>query len=310
MARGTRRFGTVEKRLSAPHITGVYALIKQQNPDWTPAMAKSAIMTTARQSVVEQDGTTPADPFDFGAGHVAPGSTGPGSIFDPGLVYDAGINDYVAFICGADPSVIAQPVKTCARLVAGGFSTDASDLNQPSIAVAELAGSQTVTRTVTSVATAPGAVTYTPTVDAPAGFDVSVSPAELTLRPGASRTFTVTITNAVGNTSANGSMPSSQLRFTVICPNNSGGYCNNGIWAYDGPSQQTANGIVALPIGASYVAECHVNGNQSVNATPWGGKNSIVWVRFTRNGNTLYFPWAWASLDGGDNFNMIPGTPC
>jgi hypothetical protein len=100
------------------------------------------------------------------------------------------------------------------------------------------------------------------------------------------------------------------LRFTVICPNNSGGYCNNGIWAYDGPSQQNANGIIALPIGASYVAECHVNGNRSVNATPWGGKNTIVWIRFTRNGARLYFPWAWASLDGGDNFNMIPGPPC
>jgi len=192
--------------MSAPHITGVYALIKQQNPDWTPAMAKSAIMTTARQSVVEQDGTTPADPFDFGAGHVAPGSTGPGSIFDPGLVYDARIQDYVAFLCGADPSVIVNPARTCAALKANGFSTDASDLNQPSIAVGEVAGSETVTRKVTSVATTPGAVTYTPTVQAPAGFDVSVSPAQLTLRPGRSATFTVTITNR-------GNAPVGQWRF-------------------------------------------------------------------------------------------------
>jgi hypothetical protein len=130
------------------------------------------------------------------------------------------------------------------------------------------------------------------------------------LWPNSTYNYTVSITNAVGNATANGSMASSQLRLTVICPNNSGGYCNNGIWAYDGPSQQTANGIVALPIGASYVAECHVNGNQSVNATPWGAKNSIVWIRFMRSGKKLYFPWAWASLDGGDNFNMIPGPPC
>jgi len=180
--------------MSAPHIAGIYALIKQQNPAWTAAMAKSAIMTTARQDVVEQDGTTPAGPFDFGGGHVAPGSTGPGSIFDPGLVYDARVEDYLAFLCGVDPAIVS-PASTCSRLVAAGFPTDASDLNQPSIAVAELPGSQTVTRTVTSVATTPGAVTYTPTVDAPAGFDVSVAPAQLTLRPGQSDTFKVTITN-------------------------------------------------------------------------------------------------------------------
>jgi hypothetical protein len=131
------------------------------------------------------------------------------------------------------------------------------------------------------------------------------------LWPNSSYNYTVSISNAVGNASANGSMPSSQLRLTVICPNNSGGYCNTGIWAYDRASQQApSNGIVALPIGASYVAECHVNGNQNVNATPWGGKNTIVWIRFTRNGQRLYFPWAWSSLDGGDNFNMIPGPPC
>jgi len=181
--------------MSSPHIAGIYALIKQQNPDWTPAMAKSAIMTTARQDVVEQDGTTPATPFDFGGGHVAPGTTGPGSVFDPGLAYDARIEDYVAFLCGADPSVIVNPGRTCRQLRAAGFSTDASDLNEPSIAVAELAGSETVTRTVTSVATTPGAVTYTPTVVAPAGFDVSVAPAQLTLAPGESATFRVTITN-------------------------------------------------------------------------------------------------------------------
>jgi subtilisin family serine protease len=192
--------------MSSPHIAGIYALIKQQNPDWTAAMAKSAIVTTARQDVVQQDGTTPATPFDFGGGHVVPGSTGPGSIFDPGLVYDAGIQDYVAFLCGADRSVIRRPGRTCSRLVAAGFSTDASDLNQPSIAVAELPGSQTVTRTVTSVATAPGAVTYTPTVDAPAGFDVSVAPAQLTLRPGESGTFRVSISNR-------GNAPVGQWRF-------------------------------------------------------------------------------------------------
>ncbi len=76
-----------------------------------------------------------------------------GSAFQPGLVYDAGFNDYLGFLCDADPSLFTNPTATCAALAAAGFPTDASDLNYPSIAVAQLAGTQTVTRTVTSVAT-------------------------------------------------------------------------------------------------------------------------------------------------------------
>jgi hypothetical protein len=74
--------------------------------------------------------------------------------------------------------------------------------------------------------------------------------------------------------------------------------------------QQNANGIIALPIGASYVAECHVNGQPQRQRHAWVGRTQIVWIRFTRNGARSTFPWAWASLDGGDNFNMIPGPPC
>jgi subtilisin family serine protease len=182
--------------MSSPHIAGIYALLKQAHPDWSPAMAKSAVMTTARQDVVEQDGATQADPFDFGSGHVQPGSTGPGSVFDPGLVFDAGLEDYVAFLCGAERAVVVNPEATCAALVAAGFSTDASDLNSPSIGVAQVAGTQTITRSVTSVAGTPGPTTYTATVEAPAGFDVSVSPATLTLSPGETASFEVSISNA------------------------------------------------------------------------------------------------------------------
>ena len=48
-------------------------LIKQAHPEWSPAEAKSAMMTTAREDVVKEDGVTPADPFDMGAGHIQPG---------------------------------------------------------------------------------------------------------------------------------------------------------------------------------------------------------------------------------------------
>jgi len=123
--------------------------------------------------------------------------------------------------------------------------------------------------------------------------------------PGFSYPYTVSISSPAGNASGAGTVNTPQLGFTVICPNNSGGYCNTGIWPYRSASQQgTAAGPV-MGIGATAGAECHTTGNQSVNASPWGGKNTNVWIRF-QHGGTAYFPWAWASLDGGDNLGALP----
>ncbi|MGF1616344.1 MAG: S8 family serine peptidase [Acidimicrobiia bacterium] len=180
--------------MSSPHVAGIFALIKQANPTWTPAMAKSAIMTSSRQDVVKEDGSTPADPFDMGAGHIDPGSAvHKGSAFQPGLVYDAGLFEYAAFTCGADLGVFTSG--TCEFLDGLGVPSDPSDLNLPSIGVADLAGSQTVTRTVTSVANDAGWHTYKAVVDAPDGYTVTVSPERIRLRRGQTATFEVTITN-------------------------------------------------------------------------------------------------------------------
>ena len=43
---------------------------KALHPDWTPAAIKSALETTATTSVVKEDLTTPADPFDMGGGRI------------------------------------------------------------------------------------------------------------------------------------------------------------------------------------------------------------------------------------------------
>ena len=180
--------------MSSPVVAGVYALVKQAHPDWTEAMAKSAIMTTAYQDVVDNDRSSPADPFDYGAGHVDPGNkVHKGSAFQPGLVYDAGLFEYAAFTCGQDWGVFSSG--SCDFLESIGVPTDPSDLNYPSIGIAHLAGSQTVTRTVTSVANENGWRTYTVDVDAPAGFDVEVEPSQLRLKKGQSADYTVTITN-------------------------------------------------------------------------------------------------------------------
>src|SRR5690606_38085659 len=58
--------------MAAPHVAGVAALLRQAHPDWSPAAIKSALMTTAHQDVNQQDGESPAIPFDFGSGHIAP----------------------------------------------------------------------------------------------------------------------------------------------------------------------------------------------------------------------------------------------
>ena len=182
--------------MSSPHVAGLFALLKQAHPDWSPAAAKSAIMTTSRQDVTKENGSTAADPFDMGAGHIVPGSPVlAGSSFQPGLVYDAGFNEYLGFLCDAAPEAFADPDATCATLDSLGIPTDASDLNLASIAVAELAGSQTITRTVTSVARSSGYVTYTAHVDAPAGYEVTVNPSRFRIRSGETVTYEVTITN-------------------------------------------------------------------------------------------------------------------
>ena len=173
--------------MSSPHIAGIAALLKEAHPDWSPAALRSAMMTTARQDIVKEDETTPADPFDFGAGHVVPNKA-----VDPGLIYDAGLFDYLAASCGTNSPLVGPG--DCQFLAGEGFSLDPSDLNLPSIGIAELPGTQTVRRTVTNVAFR-GNGRYEAHVNAPEGFEVTVHPSKLRLSQGESATYEVTITN-------------------------------------------------------------------------------------------------------------------
>jgi subtilisin family serine protease len=183
--------------MSSPHVAGLFALLKQAHPDWSPAMAKSALMTTASQSVLSNDRVSQATPFEMGSGHVDPGNPSrAGSAFRPGLVYDAGFLDYLGFLCDEAPEVFTDPAGTCSTLDGIGVPIEAINLNYPSIGVAEVAGTQVVTRTVTSVA--PQRRTYTASIDAPDGYTVSVSPSSFSLASGQSQTYTVTIQNQTG----------------------------------------------------------------------------------------------------------------
>ena len=171
--------------MSSPHIAGLAALFKESNPEWSPAAIKSALMTTARQNVMKEDESDLADPFNFGAGHVDPVPAQ-----NPGLLYDANIADYLAFMCGLEEAdfVSAQGV-TCEDLTGAGFSTDPSQLNIASIAVAELLDPETVVRTVTNATDVES--NYVATIEAPAGIEVSVATYDSEGNPIADNVLTV-----------------------------------------------------------------------------------------------------------------------
>ena len=163
--------------MSSPHIAGMAALLKGANPGWTPALVKSALMTTASQNVFLANGALDLDRFGYGAGHANVNAAN-----TVGLGYDAGFPDYGAFLCGAG---LLSP--TSAICNAFGFLA-AHNLNLPSL-TSEVVGAQTIRRTVTNVGTSTS--TYTGSASIP-GFTTTVSPASLTLAPGARGNFTVT----------------------------------------------------------------------------------------------------------------------
>jgi hypothetical protein len=156
--------------MSSPHMAGVMALLTQAHPGWSPAAMRSAVMTTAYD-------TLDYTPFNAGAGHVDPTKA-----LDPGLVYDSGFFDWFGFLCGTGQLVSSS---------CGSLKIDPSNLNQASIAIGDLAGSQTVTRTVTNVGTQ--TETYGAAVSGLTGISTTL-PASFALAPGQSKTFQVGFT--------------------------------------------------------------------------------------------------------------------
>lgn len=151
--------------MSSPNVAGSAILIKALKPSWTPGAIKSALMTTARQNVVKEDESTPADPLDFGAGHVDLTKAGRAPV-----VFDASTADMVA-------------------AAAGGAA--ALNLNLPSINVPTMPGSVVITRTATNVSGKP--YSFTAYSRAPAQSGIRVSPKSGTIPAGGSQTFTITI---------------------------------------------------------------------------------------------------------------------
>jgi subtilisin family serine protease len=205
--------------MATPHIAGLAALYLGEHPTATPSEVKSAMMTTA-YNTVDADGNPVTDPFTQGAGHVDPTK-----YFSPGLLYLNDTPDWWAYIQGIGYDVGVDPI-------------DPSDLNLASIAVGALTGPKTVTRTVTS--TQAGTFTAKP-IDIE-GIDVVVSPTTLSFdAAGESQSYTVTFTrtDAPLDTFATGALdwvsgdtvvhsPIAVQPVTIVAPTSAAGTGVNG----------------------------------------------------------------------------------
>ena len=178
--------------MSSPHVAGLGALLTHKHPSWSPMAIKSALMTSG-YDVLDGPNTNPLVIFRQGAGHVRPNNAA-----DPGLVFDSGFTDWLNFICGT------QPGSFCSAFTA----IDPSNLNVASIAIGDLAGTQTVTRRVTNVSGQ--AESYTASVSGLTGINAVVSSIG-SIAAGETKSFTVAFTTT---TAALNSYVGGQLTLT------------------------------------------------------------------------------------------------
>lgn len=267
--------------MSAPHVAGVAALLKQAHPSWTPMMIKSAMMTTG-YDVLDGPDTDPSVIFSQGAGHIKPNNA-----VNPGLVYNSGWLDWLAFLCGTTTGVAPA---TCTALVGMGFSLDPSDFNVASIAIGQMIASQTVTRNVTNVGSL--AATYTASYTGMAGFDVVIDPSSLTLNPGQTKSFSVTFTwvDATLNAYTGGQLTWTDGSYEVRIPmvvkpvaltapasvSGTGGTINYDVtFGYSGPFTATARGLIP-PTTTEGSVMTDPTGNFTPVVSPYAQKFDIV----------------------------------
>uniref|UniRef100_A0ACD5W7G2 Uncharacterized protein n=1 Tax=Avena sativa TaxID=4498 RepID=A0ACD5W7G2_AVESA len=181
--------------MSAPHVSGVVALVKSLHPDWSPAAIKSAILTTADAvnstgGPILDEQHRKANACATGAGHVNPARAA-----DPGLVYDITAAEFGGYICWlqSTDAAMATGAAMDSSLPCGELTkiTDAQ-LNYPTITVPLRPTPFTVNRTVTNVG--PAVSTYTVKVEAPTTLAVHVSPETLSFsKVGEKKTFSVSV---------------------------------------------------------------------------------------------------------------------
>nr|XP_043623904.1 subtilisin-like protease SBT1.4 [Erigeron canadensis] len=197
--------------MSCPHVSGLCALLRKAHPTWSPAAIKSALMTTAKyldnigENITDLATGEQSTPFVHGSGHVDPNRA-----LNPGLVYDAGADDYVAFLCaiGYDSKKIATFVKDPVDCSVGKLSSP-GDLNYPSFSVvfdSQKGGVVKYKRVVKNVGGEVNAA-YKVSVSAPPGVDVVVSPSKLEFSEEKKEVeYEIMFTSSVGTKAAFGSI--------------------------------------------------------------------------------------------------------
>lgn len=255
--------------MSSPHVAGLAALLRQAHPTWSPAAIKSALMTTTMPTLNdglagEQNGLLP---WSQGAGHVVPNKA-----LDPGLVYDNGKVEFIRYQCNVNkPAVI--PASDCTTY---GTLDQTYNFNLPSITVGAVVGNTVVTRKVTNVGS--GTATYTASAAVP-GFTTVVTPSTLTLAPGETKSFTVTLT-------ANG--------------------VADGQWAYGSLTWIDGTHVVRSPVTARTGKT--IQAPASITATTTSG-NRLITLTTNFNGKPGSNKGGMKAVTMGSVASLVPGAP-
>ncbi|MBN2390068.1 MAG: S8 family serine peptidase [Anaerolineae bacterium] len=140
---------------AAPHVAGAAALLLAQHPDWTPMQAKSALMSTASQTILDLDGSL-ANVMTQGSGRIDLSKAG-----DPGLTFDEPSHSFGMIEVGttAETVITAMDVSGAAETYALSVMETVTDT-----------GNVTVTVSPASLAVAAdGSATFTVTVEVGSG---------------------------------------------------------------------------------------------------------------------------------------------
>ncbi|MEM7083137.1 MAG: S8 family serine peptidase [Pseudomonadota bacterium] len=282
-------YGTLSgTSMSSPHNAGSGALMSAIHPSWTPHEIKSAIMMTAvNDGIRKEDGVTPTDPFDRGAGRID---------LTKAALTALVMDETTANFTAANPN-------------AGG---DPRTLNLPSMQDDTCAGSCSWTRTFDSVAN----TTTSWTVSSPqsSGLSMSFSPSSFSIAAGGSQAVTITAqTTGVADqawsfdevilTESTGTYPELSLPVAVFASaSTNAALINKGVSDTEVNSGETVTYTIdltntsstqsytvtdALPAGATYVPG---SANQSVT----DGTTSSA---FAFNAGSNELSWT-GSLDG------------
>ncbi|MEN9631095.1 MAG: hypothetical protein RJA10_4323, partial [Pseudomonadota bacterium] len=239
--------------MSAPHVAGAAALVRQANPGWSPAAIKSALMTSALQNVKLASGaadvgtanptqlTVGAGPFGWGAGHLSPNDA-----LNVSAVFDISNAQFDAYSAGSQRN---------------------GALNLPSITLGSVLGVSTVTRSIKNVGSA--ALTLS-SVASLAGFDVTVTPSNFTIAPGATQSFTVKVsrTTAAFNAYSYGSVVFSGSGQTLRSPLIAR---PAAVVAYSSIADTRATGTRLFTIGTGFAGPTSMATSGMVPATRFSG---------------------------------------